>query len=203
MRPLIVVCGMLAMAALVVALSRNARRDGGRAVSGDAIAGAASSTDLDELRAEVRELKARVNRPAPQIVLATGASAASAPPTSLEDLQRQQVATVDSQAKNIEDHLAHERIDVDWSGKVVAAFREVFRAKVPGTQLDDAQCGSTLCKLSLSHTTVDAQIHLGDVMAKVAPVRAEMLYRYHEDPQHPTTVLYVAREGTTLPVGEQ
>lgn len=188
-----------AVAICIVAVSRGAPRKSGAAEESSATPDDVSA-QLAELRAEVAGLKRKAAMGAPTIVVAPAAPQEdSAPPTTLEDLAKVQARSVDRASGAMERRLSEEAIDAEWSGQTVEKVRSIFRDRVPGAQALDARCGSTVCKVTVSHADLKSQTGMALVLATLDPFRTSTLYRYHADTVPPTTDVYFIREGSTPP----
>lgn len=117
-------------------------------------------------------------------------------------MERQARESMDALAARFDAAMAAERIDADWSGKTVQAIRGVFHSRVPGVELVDASCASTMCRVSVSHSDPESQLQMSGLIASVEPFKTGSFYRYHRDTHPPTTDVYVVREGAKVPSAE-
>ncbi len=99
---------------------------------------------------------------------------------------------------NLEARFAGEPVDGEWSLKTVREIRDVVGSSAPGTQVLKAECGSSLCRVSVSHETEEAQKTLGHALAAEEPFRAGVVYDYDFDSNPRKTVFFVMRAGASF-----
>jgi hypothetical protein len=156
---------------------------------------------LASLRAEVASLRGRersAEAAPPDGSARAEPSPSPATPQSLEEVQHKIEQEIAARSEVIEAQLAGEPGDRTWNAKADQAARDVVRSTLPGSQLIDIKCGATICKVSLSHTSLDDQHQVGE-LASHYPFDTAAIYRYHTDVVPPRTEVYFAREGATLP----
>ena len=99
----------------------------------------------------------------------------------------------------LESRFAGEPIDPSWSAARVQMLRETFARSLPGINVTQAACASTLCKLAVEHSDGESQTALMEKLSGAEGVDAEVYYLFDREAVPPRTTLYVARPGQTLP----
>jgi hypothetical protein len=162
-----------------------------------------SAKELRALRREVELLKRKSEMS--QVEHATsepgfGAASASSTPQQetprdpeqkARDRHRETITSLDAR-------FAGEPVDGEWSLKTVREIRDVVGSSARGTQLLKAECGSSLCRVTVSHETEEAQKTLGHALAAEEPFRAGVVYDYDFDSNPRKTVFFVLREGASF-----
>jgi hypothetical protein len=163
-----------------------------------------SSSELSALRAEVAQLRDRQNSDV-RVLAASAASNAAAVTTQQEPpLTEEQVAVkADEQyariAETLTQKIHNERIDVTWSASATAQIRTTFKTSLPGTEVMDAQCASTLCRVVVRHAEKGDQNEMAQKLARQEPFSQGTFFRYDRQTDPPTTTLYVLRDGQVPP----
>jgi hypothetical protein len=123
------------------------------------------------LRAEVADLRARQNHEVP--LLAAKASATVPPPPAQQEeavTEAQKIIKSEQSNACIADMLTQkiqgERIDVEWSATASAQIQTAFKTSLPGTEVMDALCASTLCRVVVRHVEKGDQTELAQKMAR-------------------------------------
>jgi hypothetical protein len=91
--------------------------------------------------------------------------------------------------------VSHESKDPLWSSKTEELLVDAFSpAKTPGTTLESTVCGSTLCRVTLTHTDNEAQMTLAHSIFDKEPFASAsgVYYSYNRDGA-PATTLYLLR----------
>jgi hypothetical protein len=162
------------------------------------------ASELSALRAEVAMLKDRQDKQV-GLLAATALSRGAASPAPEEQplTDEQAVARSEQQYTRIAETLAQkvqsERIDVDWSAKTSAQIRTTFKSALPGTEVMDAQCANTLCRVVVRHTEKGDQHAMAQKLAREEPFAQGTFFRYDYDSDPPTTTLFVLRDGQVPP----
>lgn len=148
---------------------------------------------VEELRAEVANLRKQRTALAPVVLSMNPPSSPPSAPISTEEADRLFQESMVKTARDLDERLAGEWVDAAWSAQAAKTFRDVFRADVPGTELHDAHCGSTVCKLSLSHDSTDSQRDFPSKITSKEPFKPGVYYHYHPEATPPRTEIYVLR----------
>jgi hypothetical protein len=149
--------------------------------------------ELAQLRAEVRELRgevadARASAPASAGEITENSEPTSAAPAPLDP---EHAAAERAEALSI--RFDAEPRDEAWSVEAAGNIRAVFAGgAVSGTQLDTAECRSTLCRVTLRHDDEAARVELAEHIAGQEAFASGVYYRYSPDDVRETT-LYVVR----------
>lgn len=158
--------------------------------------------ELSELRAEVAQLKRHQDL---DVKLAVGAlssaSRAASPerPETLEEMAAKAEAKDARIAETLSQKLRDERIDVAWSGETSAQIQSAFKTILPGTEVVDARCASTLCRVVVRHPEKDEQAAMPRRLAAVQPFAQGTFLRYDYQSDPPLTTLFVLRNGQVPP----
>jgi hypothetical protein len=91
-----------------------------------------------------------------------------------------------------------EREDPSWSERAARELSDAVGASLPHSTLEAARCGSSLCRLSLTHRSQQAA---DEFTAKVAHMRefaSEAIIRHVGTETEPRSVVYLARPGHPL-----
>jgi hypothetical protein len=104
------------------------------------------------------------------------------------------------------DHLDTEPADETWQAQVQPAIAERLDALLAeqildGVTLTDTACGTTLCRLTLSFADAETRQRWGGHVALAVPWAGQTYFHQDETDPH-SMILYVAREGTALPLPE-
>ena len=104
---------------------------------------------------------------------------------------------------DVSNKFAAQSRDAAWADRMTQEIRSTLGPVLSGgTALDDLECQSTLCKLTLSHTSEAARQTFFSVLSE-NPIRAgegAQLFTV-EDHGSPKTVLFVSRQSTALAEG--
>lgn len=138
----------------------------------------------------------------------TDDSPASAPaPTALPQAAEERAITTNVMREKtlatLENKLADEQLDAGWAGNFQAQLEQGLQSEsFNGTRLSAVTCKSSLCRVTLTHDNVDMQEQFFEHMLEL-PVMANT-QAYYQRKDHPdgstSLVLYIAREGQTLPL---
>jgi hypothetical protein len=132
-------------------------------------------------------------------VTSGGMSQAMLPPGA------QERAAVQAQEMRVTQALTTEKEDTEWSQRAVTAWTQVLQKEdLKGVQLNNIECRMTLCRLQLTFTAppqgdaVFGQDFTKLILLAPWPVQG---FGKIENPggQAPVAVLYIAREGHSLP----
>jgi hypothetical protein len=128
---------------------------------------------------------------------------------SPEEQETQARAAADAQEMSLEQAIETEKDDPEWSQRAVNSWTQVFqkegiREELKGIQLQDVACRTSLCRLELTSTdpAQGAAAFEQDLrkLLLFAPWQAPGFGRIENpDGRAPVAVIYMAREGYTLP----
>jgi hypothetical protein len=163
-----------------------------------------TARELSALRAEVTELRARQDKEVRLLGAKAASDVAAAPAKEPEALTMEQKVVKNEQRNaRIADFLAqrlqNERVDADWSATASAQIRTAFKTSLPGTDVMDAQCASTLCRVVVRHGEKADQATMAQKLVREEPFSLGTFYRYDTKADPPTTTLYVLRDGQVPP----
>jgi hypothetical protein len=97
----------------------------------------------------------------------------------------------------LEDVVSREAPDGRWSRDAAVTLSERLSApEFAGTRASAIDCAQSVCRFRLKHESVDARERFQPALGS-APLRGSMFF--HFDSNKNETVVYVAREGQTLP----
>lgn len=199
--------------------------------SGDPAAAARFDAQLARLAAEIARLEAdtgnrlreleihgltleRIDRVAADVTAAAVVSApATAEPLSgapsdgaADDINAATVPTPSDRSDAIqaqmESHMINDPFDARWAPVIEDTLTGALRQPgFSGSELVDIECRTTLCRLGLDHSDLDAeQIFLHRFMGAAGLTDAEAFYRRNEDADGRVRMtFYVARDGGRLP----
>jgi hypothetical protein len=68
-----------------------------------------------------------------------------------------------------------------------------------GTSLVDVQCGNDLCRVHLSHADEESQLNVAGELSLTPPFNTSGIIEFIEEAGRTETIVYMAREGMTLP----
>jgi hypothetical protein len=145
-----------------------------------------------ELAARLDQLSARQSRLASEVAEMGSAPAQTDPAAPAPEGDPGVEA-----ARVLDEALAKGR-DPGWSSGAEDVVIQHIEA-TPGLELQDVECGQKLCRIELAVTEPGAE-GLQAVQHGV-PWHAPAFISIETAAMPPTAVLYVAREGTTLPIG--
>jgi hypothetical protein len=204
MKPWMLVAAGVAIVALALfAVLRQPNSDSGKGRERAAQAAQDSTKELRALRQEVEVLKRNSEMSQVEHVTSeTGSGIASAsttpeqetprdPEQSARDRHRETIRSLDAR-------FVGEPVDGEWSLKTVREIRDVVGSSAPGTQLLKAECASSLCRVTVSHETEEAQKTLGRALAAEEPFRAGVVYDYDFDSNPRKTMFFVMRAGPSF-----
>ena len=124
----------------------------------------------------------------------------NANPVDSEALRAQEAQQVEAKQKFFKDAFQGEPTDPKWGGKAQTSLREAYSAATDkGVSLVDAECRSTMCRVTLSvdQPGPKGQKQLMETMNKRTPWPG---YRnVHLDTTTGEVTMYMSREGATLP----
>jgi hypothetical protein len=203
-RTTIVLSGVVVIGFGIAVALRHPDSGGGRAAEATDM-----SREVRALRAEVDALKARAQRPTvyhvePLLERAapTLTPAAAEPVEVVEESAEMQAARAAERnhetATELASRFAGEYVDRAWSAEAVRSLRSAFGPATPGTQLVEADCASTLCRVVLRHDDRDAQYALGDALAGKEQFGPGVFFDYDKASDPPKTTLFVLRPGASF-----
>lgn len=99
--------------------------------------------------------------------------------------------------------LASEEYDSDWAGNFQADLDQGLKSdSFTGTHLSDVECKSSLCRVTLAHDNSETEDQFFEHMLELPVMANTQAYYQRENNGDGSTslVLYVAREGQTLPL---
>lgn len=156
----------------------------------------------DEMKSELTSLRSRltqVERDQESIGRAPlGDEKADAPAlTPEEELERAEAQT-QAQVELIEGTMLTQKTDPEWANTAQLALHEVFQSEATaGILLMNAECRTTLCRMEL---VLDGSVSPEDSFRKLthlAPWQGQGFVRI--DPEGGSAVVYLSREGDSLP----
>jgi len=202
-RPFVV---LFAVAPLVIALLGLRAWTSSRRPSHSPGGGDTSDTDaqLSELRAEVAILKDQQTREGRALAASLAApKPAEAAPVENAPTSAETAAKVEARNARIADLLTHrvetERVDAAWSAKTSELIKTGFQGALPGTEVVDARCASTLCRVVVRHPEKGDQVAMPEKLSRVQPFAQGTFFRYDMTSDPPVTTLYVLRDGQIPP----
>jgi hypothetical protein len=98
----------------------------------------------------------------------------------------------------LEARVADEGRDSAWEAAVTGQARSAIGAADPGAHIDELRCGTTLCRVVVSHRSREDQDRIGTSLANEAPFKSGVVYDYDTSAEPPTTTMYVVREGQSF-----
>lgn len=127
----------------------------------------------------------------------------AAPPRAAEEHATNANAMREKTLATLENKLADEELDAGWAGNFQAQLEQGLQSEsFTGTQLSAVTCKRSLCRVTLTHDNVDMQEQFFEHMLELPVMANTQAYYQRED--HPdgstSLVLYIAREGQTLPL---
>lgn len=160
---------------------------------------AALRAQLDALRSEQTRTRARLENVAAQSRGAKTESAASkeAEPLTDEELRKRDYAASKHIAEYVENALRLEPTDPNWGPARGRELQEAFKGfALAGFKFDDAECKSTLCRVTIKRAENAITQELGGEVIKLEPFKKMGAYFHYEDDH---VVLYSPREGHPFP----
>jgi hypothetical protein len=157
------------------------------------------AAELQDLRTQVARLRGptevRIETQPANIASAAPETKpqAEAPPEDPAERQARIEENLAQMARSLDTRFASEAVDANWSRKAEGELRTALEPVVKDTKVLGAQCASTLCRVVLSHDTLDAQRALGTTVPELAPFRGGVYYYYDPNSTPPKTTLYVTR----------
>jgi len=161
--------------------------------------------DVARLRAEVRALRKglALQRPeppqyrlapaAPEAVASAGSEEPADPDAFRRGLHRELIKD------DMEVALNAQTLDERFGAALEAQLEQLYsHPEFEGTRLESVECSPTLCRIASQHDSIDARRSFGAQAAQHAPFDTEVFYWYGQG-EPPTTTLYVARSGESLP----
>jgi len=191
------------VAAISLMLGALVATSGFRSLFKQADEGAAEAllAEVALLRSEIKQLKG-----APRlIVMPSQPAQAVATPTEEEEEVDPRPAEVvqperrhEQAAAELEERLANEPREAAWGTAITAQIRESVTARVPNARVLETECGSSLCRVVLSHGSPEDQQAIGQALASEEPFQPGVLYEYDKQANPPRTTLYVLRQGRSF-----
>src|SRR5262245_12950515 len=108
------------------------------------------------------------SRKAFQPLPAADPNALTANVESPEALERRAQEQNRKNMEALQARFAGEPVDAAWSAQTVAQIRTTL-ATIPATQVVDAHCNTSLCRVELRHANREDQLQLPDKIATAAP----------------------------------
>lgn len=130
--------------------------------------------------------------PAPVAVVEVGAGGgAASPPAELDD---------DSRVEAYAAYVTSEPRDAAWQAELAHSVTGALGADddLAGTELVDVSCGSTVCELRLAHGNPGDREAFAQAAPLIEGLQAQGYVRFVDD-GGPASIVYVARDGATLP----
>lgn len=126
------------------------------------------------------------------------------PSSSPGELARRSRELVTQLASHLEERLETEPLDRDWSSEQLARMEDAIRG-LGRTQVLQATCGSTLCRVVVGHETPEDQQQFTLDVGPLEPFRAGVFFQPDAQARPPRTTLYVLRKGqgfgSPVPIG--
>ncbi|HEY6556559.1 MAG TPA: hypothetical protein VI072_04770 [Polyangiaceae bacterium] len=202
MKRWIVASTILLAAAAVVALStRRGSTDRQDAPRSETDANA-SLRELRALRQEIESLKRTAHGRRVQEVtrnVAPSAATDGAPESVAEakpaDDPKQRKRTTFA---DLEANFASEPVDTAWSVPTVHAIQDAIRSAASGTEIVEAECATSLCRIVVRHQDGEVQRQLGLTLATVPPFNSGVVYDYDRESKPPKTTFLVVRAGRSF-----
>ena len=202
-RPFVV---LFTLAPLVVALLGLRAWTSSRRPSHAPVGGDTSDTDaqLSALRDEIATLREQQTREGRALAasLAAPKPAEAAPPEKAptpEETAAKAEAHDGKIAELLTRRLETERVDAAWSASTSELIKTGFKGALPGTEVVDARCASTLCRVVVRHTEKGDQMAMPERLSRVQPFAQGTFFRYDSSSDPPVTTLYVLRDGQIPP----
>lgn len=103
-------------------------------------------------------------------------------------------------AFTLDNHVLSEPLDPSWAKQAESSITDATRT-LAGLSVERIACKSSLCKIEVGFTSLETREAGTRALAHAVPW--ETVAFYHATPEDPThMVMYVAREGMTLPTPE-
>jgi hypothetical protein len=158
----------------------------------------ATADPVAALQRDVDLLKQQVRQPHVTLVPAGSAQASvgAGEPSQLDAAPQARKALDPAQvAAMLEAHHGNEPEDRAWTDTLRTELSTVLNGSQTRTIVSAVQCATSLCKVTLSHASLDGQRALASTVAGIPALRAGVFYSYRDGEDPPRTVLYVVREG--------
>jgi hypothetical protein len=160
---------------------------------------------LAQLNAQMAALAAQIASLKHQASSATGNQEPTAPPLTREEEQQRGDAQTDAQEKLVEQTIVSERLDPSWAPAAESAIRKMFDdGQIESLKLVGTQCRATLCRIDIASNGSageggDFDQSFRKLLVRM-PWQAQGFGRVY-DPfgPSPTAVVFLAREGNSLP----
>ncbi|MCP3140303.1 hypothetical protein [Pyxidicoccus xibeiensis] len=115
-------------------------------------------------------------------------------PRTPEELAQRSQELVTELASHLEERLETEPLDRDWSSEQLRRMEDAIRG-LGRTQLLQATCGSTLCRVVVGHESTEDQQKFSLDIEPLEPFHAGVFFQPDEQARTPRTTLYVLRKG--------
>ena len=102
--------------------------------------------------------------------------------------------------------LASEEYDTGWAGNFQAELDQGLKAEsFAGTRLSDVECKSSLCRVTLAHDNSETEEQFFEHMLELPIMSNTQAYYQREgnDDGSSSLILYIAREGRSLPLPQR
>ncbi len=115
-------------------------------------------------------------------------------PRSPEELAQRSQGLVTELASHLDERLETEPLDRDWSSEQLRRMEDAIRG-LGRTQLLQATCGSTLCRVVVDHESTEDQQQFALDAGPLEPFHAGVFFQPDAQARPPRTTLYVLRKG--------
>lgn len=125
--------------------------------------------------------------------------------TALRDQEEQDRIYQQQTIAALDEQLATEEYDTDWDSNVKAELDQNLKLdSFNGTRVSNVECKSTLCRVALTHTNAEAETLFFENLGNLPMMKNTRAYYQRETNADGSTsmVLYVAREGKSLPLAK-
>lgn len=144
------------------------------------------ASEIGRLRDELEELRASLAQ--------EGQARPAEAPGPKRTAEEGQAAEIEE----MEQRMAAETADGEWSRPAQGRIADAV-ARMEGVELRDATCRQTMCRVELSHTDPSRRVEVLNDLKFTAPFNTEGFIAPGGTPEHPQSIVYVAREGHALP----
>jgi hypothetical protein len=166
----------------------------------------ATADELAALRRQVQALQDAQSRTRYQVETALGSKEAAAQdpakkedpePATPEELRKRDYDRSKHVADYVQRILDDESTDLTWAPTRIQEIKDSFKEmKLPGFAFKDAECRSTLCRVTVSRAPEGITQELGTAMMQLEPFKRMGAFFHYEDDH---VVMYSPREGHDFP----
>jgi hypothetical protein len=96
-------------------------------------------------------------------------------------------------ARVLEERFEEESADPGWSSAQERALREALGTPPEGSELEDIECATSLCRVLLRHESLDAQQLFAATASSAESLEADVFFDYETESSPPATILYLVR----------